>query len=344
MLNRFITFCFLVFVAGASLLSALEVKDNSSLINFNEKDGVWGLRYIQDGSMKSLFEDRDDRTSYMTLVLDNRSYRLQKNSFFNQHVEEYPGLVVAHWSNKILHVTQSVKTDHDIRGFRVTVTVRNLSRNYISVGLKNLIDSHNNDNGPDFTIPGNVPVNSERRWTASDVPLSWSTYPGEAAQVSFTPLGDRKPDTLIFANWKRLNDSDWDFNYREGRDFSLMPYSINDSAAAVYYNPVSLPPGTEETVQFAITAGSPVFEGNGGSSTAVASELVLPEEMEETPEGRQIILNYALKYDLDLIDKMCSEIDSLLLTDDPVYNSQTEYFEEELEKLKQKLSHYENLQ
>jgi hypothetical protein len=333
----------MLLIASAAALGALEVKDNSSVINFNEKDGVWGLSYVQDGSMKSLFEDRDDRTSYMTLILDNRSYRLQKNSFFNQHVEEYPGLVVAHWSNKVLHVTQSVQRDHDIRGFRITVTVRNLSRNYISVGLKNLIDSHNNDNGPDFTIPGNIPVNSERRWTASDVPASWSTYPGESAQISFTPLGDRKPDSIIFANWKRLNDSDWEFNYREGRDFSLMPYSINDSAAAIYYNSVSLPPGTEETVQFALTAGSPVYE-NAAVKSAGVTEAVLPEELEDTPEGKQIILNYAIQYDLDLIDKMTSEIDSLLLTDDPVYNSQTEYFEEELEKLKQKLSHYENLQ
>ena len=343
MRNRSLFFYLVLLLCVVAVSAALEIKDNSSIISFNEKDGVWRLSYIQDGSMKSLFESRDDRTSYMTLMLDNRSYRLQKNSFFNQHVEEYPGLVVAHWSNKVLHVTQSIQRDHDIRGFRVTVTVRNLSRNYISVGLKNLIDSYNNDNGPDFTIPGNIPVNSERRWSASDVPSSWSTYPGEAAQISFTAMGDRKPDSLIFANWKRLNDSDWEFNYREGRDFSLMPYSINDSAAAVFYNPVSLPPGTEETVQFALTAGSPVIERSVEKAGSI-SEPVLPDELEDTPEGKQIILNYAMQYDLDLIDKMTSEIDSLLLTDDPVYNSQTEYFEEELEKLKQKLSRYENLQ
>ncbi|MDA3955379.1 hypothetical protein [Oceanispirochaeta sp.] len=322
-----------------SAVNALEVKDNSSRIVFNEKDGVWSLFYSQDGKVKSLFEDRDDRTSYTDLVLDNRTYRLQKNSFFNQHVEEHSGLVVAHWSNNILHVTQSVQTDHRIKGFRVTLTVRNLSKNYISIGLKKLIDTYISD-GPDFSVEGSLPVDSERRWTAADVPAYWGTFPAAdtGSQLTFTPLGDRKPDQIIFANWKRLNDSDWDFNLREGRDFSLLPYSINDSAAAVYYNPLSIPPGTEISVQYALTVGGPVSseDQKKNDNTALPSITV--------PTGDNIILNYALQYDLDLIDKLVDEVNTLLKTDDPVYNSQTEYFEEELEKLKQKLSHYENLQ
>jgi len=56
-------------------LTALEVKDNSSRIVFDEKDAVWGLFYNQDGSLKTLYEDRDRRSSYTSNLLDNRSYR-----------------------------------------------------------------------------------------------------------------------------------------------------------------------------------------------------------------------------------------------------------------------------
>lgn len=328
---------FLIMISGTG---ALELKDNSSKIIFDEKDAVWSLYYNYDGKMLPLFEDRDNRTSYMNIVIDNRTYRLQKNSFFNQHTETNSGYAVIHWSNNILHVTQTVQADHSIKGFRVTVTVRNLSSNYLSVGLKNLIDTHNNPDGPDFTINGNLPVNSEREWTAAEVPSHWGTYPDSTSgsQLTYSNLGDRKPDKIIFANWKRLNDSDWDFNYREGRDFSLLPYSINDSAAGIYFNPVSIPPGTEIAIQYALTTGGPV----SGVKKNVTS---LPAEgKSETPDSKQIILNYALGYDLDLIDKMIDEINTLLKVDDPVYNSQIEYFETELGKLKQKLSQYENLQ
>jgi len=337
-MNRFILISLLVWSCFSSL-DALEIKDNTSKIIFNEKDAVWGLYYNQNARVRSLYEDRDDRTSYIDIVIDNRTYRLQKNSFFNQHVEEQPGVIVAHWSNNVLHVTRSVQADHKIKGFRVTLTVRNLSKNYISVGMKELIDTYNNADGPDFSVNGSIPVNSERGWTGSGVPDYWGTFPdsGSGSQLTFTPLGDRKPDQLIFANWKRLNDSGWDFSLKEGRDFSLLPYSINDSAAAVYYNPVSMPPGTEIAIQYALTAGGPVLQSN--SSVA---ETVSTPSAELDDKG--LILNFALQYDLELIDKIVDELNSLLQKDDPVYNSQIEYYEEELEKLKQKLSHYENLQ
>lgn len=329
----------ILLTAGLTGMGALELKDNSSRIIFNEKDAVWSLYYNIDGQILPLYEDRDDRTSYMNIVIDNRTYRLQKNSFFNQHTESNNGYAVVHWSNNILHVTQTVQVDHSIKGFRITVTVRNLSKNYLSAGLKNLIDTHNNPDGPDFQVNSNIPVNSEREWSAAEVPGHWGTYPNSSSgsQLSFTTLGDRKPDRLIFANWKRLNDSDWEFNLREGRDFSLLPYSINDSAAALYYNAVSIPPGTEISIQYALTTGGPVL-GNKEDIVSASTSTT------ETPDGKEIILGYALGYDLELIDKLVNEIDSLLKTDDPVYNSQIDYYEKELGKLKQKLSRYENLQ
>lgn len=329
----------LAVIFSLSSINALELKDNSSKILFDEKDAVWSLYYNYDGKMLPMFEDRDSRTSYMNIVIDNRTYRLQKNSFFNQHTETNRGYAVVHWSNNILHVTQTIQADHTIKGFRVTVTVRNLSKNYLSIGLKNLIDTYNNPDGPDFIVNSNLPVNSERAWSASEVPDHWGTFPNNetGSQLTYTNLGDRKPDKIIFANWKRLNDSDWDFNLREGRDFSLLPYSINDSAAGIFFNPVSIPPGTEISVQYALTAGGPVSSNKSAAPAAVSVDT-------ETPESKQLILGYALGYDLDLIDKLIDEINSLLKTDDPVYNSQIEYYETELGKLKQKLSHYENLQ
>ena len=81
-----IKYTVLLFLTMTALcgLSALELKDNSSKILFDEKDASWSLYYSSDGKLLPLFEDNDSRTSYMNIVIDNRTYRLQKNSFFNQ--------------------------------------------------------------------------------------------------------------------------------------------------------------------------------------------------------------------------------------------------------------------
>ena len=321
----------------------VEQKDSNYRLSFDEEKAVWEMNYSHKGQLYALFENSDPGTTYLTIKLDNRTYKLQKSAFFNQHLEEYPGLIILHWSNKILHVTQSVQVDHQIKGFKVNVSVRNLSKNYLSIGLKQIIDIFNNARGADFLIEGDKPIDSEKSWTDGSLPSYWETNPTEDSdfRLSFTPYGDRKPDQIVFSNWKRLSDSDWDFNIREGRDFSLLPYSINDSAAGIFYNPVSIPPGTEISIQFALTAGGPAL--------TLLQETEEPEKEITIPKAlpvseKSLILNYAFQYDLDMIDEFINEINTLLQLENPVYNTQIEYYLGELEKLKQKLSHYEDIQ
>lgn len=341
-MNKIIRLICILTLCLTGVLFGAEQKENNYSLGFDEKEAVWQLQYGHNGTLRSLFEDTDPATSYLTITLDGRNYRLQKNSFFNQHLEEYPGLMILHWSNKILHVTQSVQVDNQIKGFKVNTSVRNLSKNYISVGFRQIIDTFNNSNDADFLINGNRPVNSEISWSDSEVPTYWGTNPlkNDDFQVSYTSYGDRKPDQLIFANWKRLSDSDWNFNIREGRDYSLLPYSINDSAAGIFYNPISIPPGTEISFQYALTVGGPAI--NLLDLKAKKQDVTIPGPMPIIEKN--LILNYSFQYDLDLIDDFINEINTLLQLENPVYNTQIEYYLGELEKLKQKLSYYEDIQ
>ncbi|OQY33673.1 MAG: hypothetical protein B6241_07140 [Spirochaetaceae bacterium 4572_59] len=335
-LTGILSLCLSAFLYGA------EQKESNYSLSFNEDEAAWQLQYGHNGTMRSLFEDSDPATTYLQMILDGRNYHLQKNSFFNQHLEEYPGLIILHWSNKILHVTQSVQVDNQIKGFKVNISVRNLSKNYISVGLKQIIDTFNNTGDADFLINGDNPVDAEKSWTDSEVPAYWGTNPlkNDNFQVSFTSYGDRKPDQLIFSNWKRLSDSDWSFKTREGRNFSLLPYSINDSAAGIFYNPISIPPGTEISVQYALTVGGPALTLL--ELETEKQEITIPSPVPVS--DKSLILNYSFQYDLDLIDDFINEINTLLHLENPVYNTQIEYYLGELEKLKQKLSYYEDIQ
>ena len=326
----------------SSLLFSADQNETNYRLKYDETEAFWEFHYNHKGTVRSLFESRDPATSYTVVNVDGRNYKLEKSSFFNQHIEEYPGLMVVHWSNRILHVVQSIQVDNSIKGFKVTFSIRNLSKNYISVGLKQVIDTFNNTETADFIVNGNNHIDSEKSWTGADIPDYWETNPqdGDDFRLAFTPFGDRKPDQLIFSNWKRLNDSNWDFKVRDGRDFSLLPYSINDSAAGIFYNAVSIPPGTEIAVSFAITTGGPAL---------TLQENVVEEKDVSIPKAtpvsdKSLILSYSFQYDLDIIDDFINEINTLLQLENPVYTTQVEYFQGELEKLKQKLSHYENIQ
>ncbi len=322
---------------------AAEQTETNFKLKFDETVSTWEMHYNSNGKVSPLLENRDPSTSYSVISVDGKNYRLKKNSFFNQHIEEYPGLMVVHWSNRILHITQSVQLDNSIKGFKITLSIRNLSKNYTSVGLKQIFDTFNNTEGADFLINGNIPLDSEQSWKGSDIPEYWGTNPekNEDLRLTFTPLGDRKPDQIIFANWKRISDSDWNFNVRNGRDFSLLPYSINDSAAGVYYNPVSIPPGTEIAIQYALTSGGPVARPSETTKTET-TDVAIPKA--SPVSDKSLILSYSFQYDLDMIDDFINEINTLLQLDNPVYTTQVEYFQGELEKLKQKLSHYEDIQ
>ena len=56
------------------------------------------------------------------------------------------------------------------------------------------------------------------------------------------------PDKVIFSNWKRLDESGWTLNVKDGRNFNLLPYSINDSAVSHYYEPIRIPQGGKPQV------------------------------------------------------------------------------------------------
>ena len=326
----------------SQILSAAEQKEANYRLNFDETESFWEFEYNHKGKVRSLVENRDPSTSYAVVSVDGRNYSLKKNAFFNQHIENYPGLIVVHWSNRTLHIVQSIQVDNSIKGFKVTYSVRNLSKNYISVGLKQVIDTFNNTDDADFIINGNNPINTENSWSDGNVPPYWETNPSgeDDFRTSFTPFGDRKPDQLIFSNWKRLNDSNWDFKVREGRDFSLLPYSINDSAAGIFYSPVSIPPGTEIAMSYALTTGGPALS----LQETVTEEKDYSIPKAATVSDKSLILSYSFQYDMDMIDEFINEINTLLQLENPVYTTQVEYFQGELEKLKQKLSHYEDIQ
>ena len=96
--------------------------------------------------------------------------------------------------------------------------------------------------------------------------------------------GITDPDRVVVANWKRLNDASWTYESNQTRDFSLLPYSIDDSAIALYYEPATVASSTIRTATYTID-----WEKEGAAvvatSTAAVTETAASEENSETVDA-----------------------------------------------------------
>jgi hypothetical protein len=87
--------------------------------------------------------------------------------------------------------------------------------------------------------------------------------------------GVTTPDRLVLANWKRLSDSPWLYETVPARSFSELPYSINDSAACLYFGPQPLAAGATSTYQIVLSGArepQPVPAAAAAAAPAAATE------------------------------------------------------------------------
>ena len=101
--------------------------------------------------------------------------------------------------------------------------------------------------------------------------------------VMCSGAGITVPDKIVFANWKRLSDASWIYDASTSRNFSMLPYSVNDSAACEYFDPRPLPRGAESTITMAHGAGparraSPWPHGSSLAQATCARDSSAPTE------------------------------------------------------------------
>jgi hypothetical protein len=129
----------------------------------------------------------------------------------------------------------------------------------------------------------------------------------------------QEPDSLYFANWKRLNDVSWKIPYQQGRNFNMPPYSVGDSAVCYYFEPRPL--GREESCFFIIMLAA---ADEGGFINRIAEENpTLPEDLARiVNESQNVASSQALsagtaaadsrEKDLQLIRELIEQIDGYM--------------------------------
>jgi hypothetical protein len=90
--------------------------------------------------------------------------------------------------------------------------------------------------------------------------------------------GIDRPDKILLSNWKRLADASWGFEANGQRNFTLTPYSINDSAAALFWEPQGVARGGTRKISFVMGClnekGYPATDGKTSTEQIFAATVL----------------------------------------------------------------------
>jgi hypothetical protein len=220
------------------------------------------------------FVDQDPRTSSLSVIVNDRTYRLGEASAFRVRIDgsvpSHPAIV---FESSFLRITQEFSFIRNSSaalsgGVRMTVRIENKNEQQLAVGLRFLLDTYLGEkrSSPPF-ITDVRSISSETVITSGDADRWWVSRNDNLGLMGSIPGTEGMKNNFIhMANWKRLNDVPWRIGYAQGRNFNLLPYSVGDSAVCYYYEPVPLARGEERTVSIQLAV-----EAEGGLARYEAS-------------------------------------------------------------------------
>jgi hypothetical protein len=259
--SRFVSIClFIIFlVFGNSAVSAAEFLNGRIKLVLHEDTGRFSLYYLIDTPQQRdihlwryepFFVDGDPRTTSLTVMVNDRTYKLGESPSFRMRIRQNAVNPAIVFESSFLMVTQEftfIKTVGSTmsNGVRMSVRVENRGPVRSFTGMRFLLDTSLGEGS------GAVPFSAGRQSVLTELVIdsqrdasywiSRNNRLGFMGSVS-TEEGPR-PDTVHFANWKRLNEVPWKLDFIPGRNFNYLPYSINDSAVSYIFDPQPLAGG-----------------------------------------------------------------------------------------------------
>ena len=301
----------------------LDLSQGRLELTLYEGIGRFSLAWKTEGGSArsvSLLSSEDPRTSMLTLVMGNKVYAMGESPDFSERVERTEEGARFVWKSPFLQVTEAFSFipaagSTAVSGVRIDLTMKNLSSQNASVGVRYLFDTWLGEAGfVHFQTDALSQVTHETALTPGEAAWWLSPLPGDPDSLGFQVMlaGEAitAPDRVVFANWKRLTDSPWSFDISTVRTFSLLPYSANDSAACQYYMPRTIAAGQEMSITLALgrfskagfSLASPSAAAATAQSAATSPTPVAPEE-----QGARAKV---LRADLTSLDAILAEIDA----------------------------------
>ncbi len=344
-MNR-LKFVLIFFILGITSVWALESRSGQIKLVLEENKGTFAVYRIGQSSEPdvSLFVDEDTRTSSVSLLIDNRIYRMGQNSSFQQNAELTEQGARYLWENPsfeiILDFSFISSTGGSYSdGVKMILSVENKSEQRHNVGVKFLFDTYlGEEDSAHFLLPDNGDIKKEIEYSGS-FPGWWrsgASSSDASLQVMMNSRGTTPPERVVFANWKRLNENSWFYESRANRNFNLLPYSINDSAVAHYYEIKSLESDKIRKVNIYMgLSGNIGFQEMTETQSASAAEPVVPVDTEDPYN-----LIQAIQVDITQVNKILGQIETALENTEDISDEELAAFISSVEELNERQSRY----
>lgn len=304
---------FLPLLAGFLLvplsISALELSQGNLILQVHENTGRFSLYQGRRESRvrpQALFVDQDPRTSFSSVLINNRTYRLGETSVFTLNTETNDSSIILRWESDVAQVTQTFSLSSDPKDpsfvfLRMDISLYNISMGDIDIGYRFCLDTNLGERAEHhFTSDtGRVITGESMLFPARDSDTNLISANERAAfMLSINHSKLIAPDSVHIANWKRLSDAPWKAPHLPGRNFNNLPYSVNDSAVSLYYNHRRLARG--EKHEYSVLMAPARIGGFPSLSTQSTSIKPVPS----SPSAEDLSLMKDLQELQTLIDRL----------------------------------------
>ena len=332
--------------------SSLDLTEGRIKITLHEDSGSFSAYFLEDinsGKYTPFLFDKDPETSFLSIMVDNKTYKMGNSSVFSKDLFLTPtgGKIV--WESTALKVTEEfsfVKSQKSSLsdGFKITINIENISEHNNLIGLIYLLDTYlGEDQNEHFNLDSGSSISSEDSYL-SNFPNYWVSPISESSfsglQGMIRGPGITVPNKIIFANWKRLQDNLWNYQVKKTRNFNLIPYSINDSAVSVIYDPIKVQSNSSREVVIVMGA----YSNSSFKGTSLLEDSGIDAIFNNTINANADPQNTetSIKSDLIATTDLLKKIDSFLLFPDKVTVGEIDLIVQILETLKQRKNIYEN--
>ena len=324
-------FIFLTLALGlktAVPAACAEFREGQLKLVIHERTGRFSLYDLGSGNPQALFSDKDPRTSFLSVMVNDIIYKMGDTSIFRIRLEkDSPSLI---FESPFMKVTKDfifVRNHSGEEGLQISITLESKGRRRVSAGARYLIDTSLGE-GPRL-----VPIRTDQRTISAETIITrydsddfWiDGNDGLSLTGSLYTGAEEDPDSVHFANWKKLADVTWKAPYQRGRNFSAPPYSVRDTAVCYYFEPRNLGAGERRTFSFTLSRSQEGLFGAPQIASAVSISPV-PENIpvqihvSEHPDiGNEVIGQGDNReadtrdQDLALLRSLISQIDTHML-------------------------------